>query len=177
MLKTVKFRILFAILLFTFLVICIDTLLTPPVDNTSINIVNLHLKEVSGNKPSRGSLNYDLYVTENYEHYKIGADQADCFAYDAFIDNVKPGQLITVGVRKDNGFFKASDLKLVVLLMANGQTYLRSQCVNKSLSNDKKNIPIFGILGLAFIYFIFSHQESKDLEKKRKRKQQTDEIN
>jgi hypothetical protein len=133
--------------------------------------LKLHLKEVSGNRPSRGSLNYDLYVTENNEHYKVGADWANCFSYDAFLNDVKPGQLITVGVRKDNGFF-FPDLKLVVFLMANDQTYIGSECVNRTSSNDKRQLPVFGALGLVFIYFLFYYQESKDLEKNRKKKQQ-----
>lgn len=175
MLKTLKFRLLFSLLFVVFSIMLIDTLLTPPVDYSNIKVANLHLKAISENKPSRGSLNYDLYVIENNAHYKIGADFADCFSYDAFINDVKPGQTITIGVRKDNGFFRASDLRLVVLLMFNGDAYLRSECVNKTLSNNKKTIPLFSILILTFIYFIFSYQESRDLEKKKKR--QTNKIN
>ena len=176
MLRTIKFRMLFALLLAGFFIISVDTLLTQPVDNTNINVVTLHFRAISENRPSRGSLNYDLYVIENNQHYKIGADVADCFSYDAFHNDVKPGQLIKIGVRKDNGFFRASDMKLVVLLMIDDQTYLRSQCVNKTLSNDKTNNPLIGIFSLAFIYFMLKYQEEKDSEKSKKKKQPIDEI-
>ncbi|MES2062313.1 MAG: hypothetical protein V4456_10365 [Bacteroidota bacterium] len=170
MLKTTKFRFVFALAVLMYLFLSINTLLTKSIDSTSVDFINLHLKEVSGNRPSRGSLNYDLYVTESNEHYKIGADWASCFSYDTFFNNVKPGQPIKVGVRKDNGFF-SSDLKLVVFLSANNQTYLGSGCVNRTSSDDKIQIPIFGALGLVFIYILFYYQELKDVGKNSKKKQ------
>ena len=100
MLKTVKFRLLFAFGVLVYLFISINVLLIKPVDSSSVITENLHLRSVTRILPQRGDLNYDLYVTENNEHYKVGADWADCFLYNDFISKVKPGQLIKLSIIK-----------------------------------------------------------------------------
>jgi hypothetical protein len=167
MLKTVKFRLLFAFGVLAYLFISINVLLVKPVDSSSVITENLHLRRVSWNRPSRGSLNYDLYVIENNEHYKIGADCADCFYYSDFINKIGVGDPIKLGIRKDNGFF-AKDLKLIVSIDAKDSNYLDTTCVNKEAADEKAYLPFFGALGLIVIYGLLYYQELKDAKTKGK---------
>jgi hypothetical protein len=173
MLKTVKFRLLFAFGVLVYLFVSVNVLLVKPVDNSNVITENLHLRRVSWNRPSRGSLNYDLYVIENNEHYKIGADCADCFYYSDFINKIGFGDPIKLGIRKDNGFF-AKDLKFIVSIDAKDSNYLDSTCVNKEAADEKAYLLVFGVLGLIVIYILFYFQEMKDLKRRRERRPEID---
>lgn len=176
MLKTLGFRLLFAFGVLVYLYISINVLLTERVNSSSVITENFHLRSVTWNRPQRGGVNYDLYVIENNEHYKIGAEWADCFYYNDFVSRVKPGQLIKLSIRKHNGFL-SSDLKLVVSLTVDGQNYLDSDCVNRTSADEKIYLPVFGTLGLIVVYFLFYYQELKDSKTKRKKKPKAHQIN
>lgn len=176
MLKTVKFRLLFAFGVLVYLFISINVLLIKPVDSSSVITENLHLRSVTRILPQRGDLNYDLYVTENNEHYKVGADWAGCFLYNDFISKVKPGQLIKLSIKRHNGLL-SSDLKLVVSMVVDGQNYLDSNCVNQENLHEQIYVPIVGIFCLIVIYCLFYNQELKDSKIKRKKKPKAHQIN
>jgi hypothetical protein len=166
MLKTLKYRLIFACLLLVFLYVGVNTLLTKPVDSSNTITVKLHLNSVIANKPGRGSLNYDLYVLDDNEHYKIAADYADCFDYNDFQGMVSRGQLVTMQIRKENGAL-LSDLKLIVSLSSNEIEYLSADCVNRQISEDKINLPIFFAIAVVLIYILLYYQERKELKKRK----------
>jgi hypothetical protein len=90
---------------------------------------------IDKNLPSRGSLNYDLYIDEEQNFYKIGANYTDCFDYDAFKDKVKNGQEIEIGIKKHNSIIEFSDLRVVTSIIANGHDYFRVNCANEVIHN------------------------------------------
>lgn len=168
-LQTKLYRIIFIVVATVGLYMLINVLLESPVTNANVIVKNLHLKNLVSQRPARGSLNYDLYVQENNNHYKIGADYADCFYYGDFSSKVIYGDVITVGVKKDNGMLSYSDLLLVVSLKAKNEEFLGFECVNEQIANNKKYGPLFGVGFLIIFYLMLLFREASDIKKRKKR--------
>jgi hypothetical protein len=127
--------------------------LTSDFTNVTINV--LHFKGVNKHTGGRGSLNYHLKVLENDRRYVIGANWADCFYYDNFINNVKPGSAITVSVLKHNGLIADDDLLQVVDIEVNGYSYLSWRCTSDSVEEQKYNSYRVDCCFRAFWFLLF----------------------
>lgn len=156
-----KWIIAIGITLFMAVVMTIDALTS---DFTDVTVNVFHFKGINKHTGGRGSLNYDLYVQENDNNYVIGANWADCFYYDNFINNVKPGAAIKVSVLKHNGLIVDDDLLQIIDIESNGFSYLSLGCTNNSVKNQKNVIPIawIAVFGLvAFYYFRIIRKKTK----------------
>lgn len=131
-----------------------DVLTTDLINNENVLIITGHFKTIYKLRPPRGSLNYELYIQENQNVYKIGADDADCFDYDSFIRETSSNQLIKISIRRKNSFLRNSDLLAVVAVESKGIRYLYPDCINENLENNKIKLPILAI-GLMIIGFLF----------------------
>jgi hypothetical protein len=152
--KTERIIVLIISALVGFIII-IDVLTTDIVDNNNIINVTGHYNTINRLLPSRGSLNYDLFIQENQRIYKIGADDAGCFSYDSFISEVSRNQIIKISIRKKNSLFKNSHLLWVVGIEANGNKYLDPECINENLKNNKVKMPLFGFAFMAFGFLFY----------------------
>lgn len=147
-----KWIVVTIVALFGAIVLTCDALTTDfNADNVVVNV--LHLSAIKKNTGGRGSLNYDLYVQENDKHYKIGADWTDCFYYDIFVDNVKPGHVIRLSVLKTNGLIKNNDLLEVVGIQVDGVTYLNHDCVINSVKDQRKILPFAWLLVIGLVAY------------------------
>ncbi|MFC0517136.1 hypothetical protein ACFFGT_23200 [Mucilaginibacter angelicae] len=129
--------------------------LTADFDGDNVVINALHLRAITKNTGGRGSLNYGLYVQENDKHYQIGANWADCFYYDTFVDNVKPGHVIRLSVLKTNGLIMNNDLLEVVNVDVDGVTYLSHDCARDSIENQKKILPFAWLLAIGLFTYCY----------------------
>lgn len=150
--EKIKWIVAIGISLFMAVVMTIDALTS---DFTNVNVNVFHFKYVNKHTGGRGSLNYNLYVQENDNSYVIGANWADCFYYDDFINNVKPGAAIKVSVLKHNGLIADDDLLQAVDIESNGFSYLSLDCTNDSVKNQRNVIPVawLAVFGLSGFYY------------------------
>ncbi|MDO3628282.1 hypothetical protein [Mucilaginibacter sp. BT774] len=129
-------------------VLTIGILTTEKATVNNTRVITGHLARIYRSKPARGSLNYDLYIKENNEHYKISADCADCFNYEDFTGNVKENHLVQMRIMNKNSLITNSDLRLVVALSCNGHEYLNTNCVNENIDNNRWLVPISWIIAI-----------------------------
>lgn len=137
-----KEKFVIGISLIALSILTIGILTTENATGKNTKVITGHLLRIYKSRPPRGSLNYDLYIEENNEHYKISANWADCFNYEDFIGNVKEDHLIQIRIMNKNDLITDSDLRLVVALSCNGRQYLNADCVNQNIDNNKWLIPI-----------------------------------
>jgi len=162
---SLKEKIVATMIVVFLLVSTIGILSMENADEKNTKIILGHLFKINMDRPGRGSLNYDLYIKENNEHYKISANWADCFQYNDFVNEVKENQLIQIRIMKHNDFITNSDLRLVVALASNGQQYLNADCVNDSLQENKRLVPFFwlaAIIGAVIFWFTKKRKFNKD---------------
>ena len=143
-----KEKLVIGISLIALSVLTIGVLTTEKVAGNNTTIITGHLSRIYMSRPARGSLNYDLYIKENNEHYKISANWADCFNYEDFTGNVKENHLIQIRIMNKNDLITNSDLRLVVALSCNGREYLNTDCVNENIDNNKWLIPVSWITAI-----------------------------
>lgn len=154
--KKPKFEgiVLFAVSIIAGFILITDVLTTGLIDNKNVLVITGHFKAIYKLRPPRGSLNYELYIQENQNVYKIGADDADCFVYESFIRETSTNQPIKISIRQKNSFLRNSNLLFVVAVESKGITYLDPDCINENLKNNKIKIPILSV-GLMIIGFLF----------------------
>src|ERR1700744_5506038 len=83
-----------------------------PVDSTNIIVLKRHFSAIFANRPSRGSLNYDLFTTYDNTSYKIGANFTDCFDYESFKNDVKVNDPIEINIKKEHSLIESSSINL-----------------------------------------------------------------
>jgi hypothetical protein len=125
------------------------------VDLTNSTELEIHFKEIIKAKiQGKVSYYYDLHNLDNYEVYRIAANDVGCFDMDRFMQNVERGSLIKVYIN-DNGFTEPS----VIGIVSDGQNYIDTSCINKKIEDDKLYIPmismfifviLFGILWITY---------------------------
>ena len=169
-----KFEKVFNICIFIFLVSIItlfltDILITQKVDIKDSTEVEIHFKEIVKEKiQGKISYSYNLYDLVNNEFYKIIAENTDCFDLEDFLQNVKEGDLIKVYLNKHTGL-KNPNLKSVIGIVANGENYIDTKCINEKIESNKIYLPlIFSILPIIFIITAIYKRKKKAEKEKRK---------
>jgi hypothetical protein len=131
--------------------ISVWVLLTPDITAKNTKTISGHLKQVEKGV-YRNDISYNIYITEDGNKFQIPADWSGCFSDAAFKKDVKPGQVIQLGVKTG---FALSGVRQVVSIDANGINYLSPDCINDKIETNKKEIPIgfavFAMLILALL--------------------------
>ena len=167
-----KFEKVFNICIIIFLVSIItlfltDILITQKVDIKDSTEVEIHFKEIVKEKiQGKISYSYNLYDLDDNEFYKIVADNTDCFDLEGFLQNVKEGDLIKVYLNKHTGL-KNPNLKSVIGIVANGENYIDTKCINEKIESNKIYLPlIFSILPIILIITaIYKRKKKAEKEK------------
>ena len=155
-----------AVIALTLILVSLNILLTEPVSTNNTMLITGRFKAIRENKPSRGSLNYNLYIQDDSRLFKIGANDADCFFYDTFIEEVKENQIIKLYIRKNNGFLMNPNISFIASVVANDKNYLDFDCVNENLRNEKIYFPLFSLLIIVgFLIYRFELKKIKGRKK------------
>ena len=162
-----KFEKIFNICIIIFLVTIItcfltDILITQKVDIKDSTEVELHFKEIVKEKiQGKVSYSYNLYDLDNDAFYKISADNTGCFDLENFLKNVKEGDLLKVYLNKHTGL-KNPNLKSVIGIVANGENYVDTECINEKIESNKIYLPlIFSVLPIILIVSIIYKRRNK----------------
>jgi hypothetical protein len=125
--------------------ISIGAICTKSVNESNTTLVSGTFNSIEqhiGTGRASGSIYYSLFVDNTY--YPIGADNSDCFSYDMFQNEVRPGQPIKIYVNDQHQHW-FSGTPVIVAIMADNTTYLSFDCVNNEIGNERVWIPLYCI--------------------------------
>jgi hypothetical protein len=133
---------------------------TKPADTKNTILINGHYAGLK-KEINKGDTSYDLFIKENQDYYKIGADNSNCFYSGLFLDAVKVGQPIQIYLKKS--FIRKS---MIVCITSNNIEYLSFNCANQEIESERILMPMM-LLGLTLLVcgFIYKNEIKAQLKK------------
>ncbi len=99
---------------------------------------------------------YTITLKEYSNTFKIIPEYKHCFKYNDFVNEVKPNDEIEVRIDKDEKAL-LDGIKSIVAIKVNSKSYIDLNCVNKSIEQNKIQLPLilFGLVILLwFVIYI-----------------------
>ena len=96
----------------------------------------------------------------NTKTLRIIPEYKDCFSYEKIISEVKPNDIIEVGIDENKNRL-SNNIESVVSIRINSKEYINRNCVNKSIQKQKVQLPILILVLAIFIATIIFIQKSR----------------